>query len=338
MIRRLAVNSGHVALCGALLCATLLCAATARAIPPEERTQFVIVSLDTTPSGRRPIESTDFYALLRAMNRSPERPEHRFTVFVASGGLTLDPGGRANDATRPYFGVLPRNRPIMHYATDLEHLRARAASVLRMAELGIEIGSHAVRHEHGRGWSRARWALELSEHDRILHHLGLPRARGFRAPFLERNEDMYAVLRERGYRYDVSRTGNAASWPARHPTGLWLFHIPTVQVSGHPEPVLLFDDNMHHVLTAQARRAGLPTRAARERFVDEAFLAAMRQGFERRYLGARAPFLVSGHGRFIAPIRRFLRNACERPHVWCGTFAEAVDYLEAHPELEGVGE
>jgi peptidoglycan/xylan/chitin deacetylase (PgdA/CDA1 family) len=310
--------------------ATIVCASSARAIPQEERTQFVIVSLDTTPSGRRPIESTDFHRLLRAMNRRADRPQHRFTVFVASGGLTLDPRTRASDATHPYFGVLPRNRPVMRYATDLPHLRARAAAVRRMADLGIEIGSHAVRHEHGRAWSRARWALELAEHDRIAERLGLPAARGFRAPFLEHNEDMYDVLSERGYRYDVSRTGNAASWPTRHrATGLWLFHIPTVRVAGRSEPVLLFDDNLHHVLTHPARASGS---------VDDAFLAAVREGFERRYRGARAPFLISGHGRFITPITRFLRDVCDQPDVRCATFAQATDYLEAHPELEGASE
>lgn len=318
-----------------LLC--LLFASPAAAVPPEERTQFVLVSLDTTPSGRRAIEGTDFNRILRATTPPRATRPGSFTVFVATGGLTLDPRTPVSDSVRTHLGTLPRNRPVMRYAENLAHLEARAAAVRRMAELGIEIGSHAVRHEHGREWSRAQWQNEMREHRTISERLGLPQPTGFRAPFLEHNASMYDVLREQGYRYDVSRTGGNR-WPARDPeSGLWLFTLPSVHVEGFGRPALLFDDNLRRVLTRRAREEGVEA-AARTQFMDAAFRRAVRSGFERRYRGNRAPFLISGHGGFITPTVQFLREVCRRPHVRCASFSEAVDYMEAHPELEGATE
>ncbi len=323
--------------CALALVALLASSATARAVPPEQRTQFVLFSLDTTPGPDRPVERSAFHSLLAAMNQrvAPGQARNGYTLFIISGGLQLHPARRLRRALeQPLRGLLPLNRPVVRYARDLAYVRAKAANIRELSEAGVEIGSHAVRHDHGRAWDLARWRYEIRDHDRISSLLDLPRPLGFRAPFLEWNEHLYTALAESGIRYDCSRTGGHA-WPRRHPrTGLWLFSVPTVQVPGYEGEVLYFDDNMRRVLGPMARSRGLRGEAA-ERWMEEVYVEVGLEAFERRYQGNRAPFLVSGHGTLRAASMRLLRRVCRREGVRCATFMESVRYLEAHPELEG---
>lgn len=313
-----------------------LCASGVQAVPPAERTQLVLLGFDLTPAPRDPIEGSDFYAYLRAVNhrRARDAPRGGYTLFLITGGLQLDPAARRPTARElPFRGVLPRNRPVVPYP-DLDRLTGKVRAIRALAQAGVEMGSHAVRHDHGRGWDLARWRHEIADNQRIVDLHGIPRPAGFRAPFLEWNEDLYTTLAEHGYRYDVSRTGGSA-WPRRHPrTGLWMFTIPTVRVPGRSESVLFFDDNVRTVLTRQARARGLRGAEA-ERWMDDAYVEAGLAAFEQRYRGNRAPFVVGGHGVFRAATIRLMRAICRRPQVHCATFSQAVDYIEAHPELEG---
>ena len=310
--------------------------APARATPTAERTQFILLGLDTTPSGRRAAERTDFHRILRRINRT-EHPTAQapasFTLFISTGGLSLDPASPSSE-DREYLGRLPRNRPMIRYADDLAHLRARVGVIARLDELGVEIAAHGVRHERGRGWSAERWRSELEDHRRILDLVGLPAPAGFRAPFMEHNEALYAELAAHGFRYDVSRAGRGG-WPRRHPsTGVWLFEIPSVRIAGRPS--LLFDLAMERAVHAAANAAHLEG-SARAELIDRAVRASLANAFARHYNGHRAPFVISGHGRLLTPILRFMREACARPSVRCATFSEAVRYMEDHPELEGLG-
>ena len=325
----------HAALAVALIAAS---AGRARAVPPEDRTQFVLLSMDTTPSGR-PIALTDFGRILRRLNREGAQPPAAFTLFIATGGLQLDPATRRpGPRETPFLGRLPRNRPTMRYARDAAHLHRRVGAVRELLRGGVEIGSHAVRHEHGREWTADEWQRELDDHSRILDLLGIPHPRGFRAPFLEHNEAMYTALAPRGYLYDVSTVGDGA-WPTRDAeTGVWRFAIPSVRLEGHPSPVLLFDDNLERVMRGMARAEGVSGEAAIRAFADARFESALRGAFARRYSGNRDPLLISGHGGLITPTLRFMERVCHQPHVRCATFSEAVRYLEAHPELAGVRE
>jgi peptidoglycan/xylan/chitin deacetylase (PgdA/CDA1 family) len=222
----------------------------------------------------------------------------------------------------------------VRYSRDLAHLRAKIANIRTLADAGVEMGSHAVRHDHGRHWDLARWRHEIADDRRIAQLHGLPLPQGFRAPFLEWNEHTYTALAEHGYRYDVSQGGGHA-WPARDPrTGLWVFTMPHVGLPGRDEPVLYFDENVRRLLGAEARRRGLHGAAA-QRWMDDAYVDAGLDEFERRYRGNRAPFVVGGHGVFRDAATRLMREVCPRPNVRCATFREAVDYLEAHPELAG---
>jgi peptidoglycan/xylan/chitin deacetylase (PgdA/CDA1 family) len=311
-------------------------ASSAHALPPRERTQFVLLSFDTTPDGRR-LERNPFHRLLRALNtrRAPNAPLNTYTMFILSGGLQLNPARRRiPPIERPFLGVPPRPAPVVHYGRSLEYMRRKAANIRALSELGVEIGSHAVRHDHGRAWGIDRWRHEIRDHNRILDLFDIPHPAGFRAPFLEWNEDLYTALREENHRYDASRGGGHA-WPTRHPrTWIWMFKIPTIITEGYEGEVLFFDDNMKTVLESIARARGLSGSAAAE-WIEERFIEIGLEAFFRRYRNNRAPFLISGHGTMWMATIRLMRRICYLPDVRCGTFSEAVQYLEAHPELEG---
>jgi hypothetical protein len=45
-----------------------------------------------------------------------------------------------------------------------------------------------------------------------------------------------------------------------------------------------------------------------------------------------------GHGGFRAATLRLMSRVCGLPSVRCAAFREAAEYMDAHPELEGVCE
>lgn len=307
--------------------------------PPSARPQFVLMSIDTTPSARRPLEGSPFYELYRAINnrRDPARPANSYTLFASTGGLQLAPERRGlPDDARRFLGVEPHNRPVVNYARDVAEIMGKADNLRELAALGVEIGAHGVRHDHGRGWDEARWRFELQDHDRVLDLVGLAHPAGFRAPFLERNPRLYRALDALGMRYDASETGGASRWPARYPgTNVWVFSIPSVQVPGAPN-ALFYDLNLQTVLRRAAERAGVTGDGAVQAWMDAAYVDAGVRAFTRRYHGNRAPFLVSSHGElFRRPIIQLMARICGLPDVRCGTFSEAVRYMDAHPELAG---
>ena len=316
-------------------------AATPRTPPPRgERTQFVLFSIDTTPSYQRPRGREVYESLYRALNRGrdPTAPPNSYTLFIASGGLQFAPD-RENltEEEQPYRGVEPRLAPVYRYAERLDRIRDKAANIRELAELGVEIASHGVRHTHGGGWSRDEWRFELGDHRRILALAGIPQPAGFRAPFLEGNSELYPVLQELGMTYDSSQVGGRC-WPTRHPgTRIWVFGVPSVALPDGRQ-ALWFDDNLETLLRPAAAADGVSGEADIRAWMEDAFFAAGVAEFTRRYEGSRAPFLVSGHGGFRKATIRLLNRVCDLPDVRCAAFREAAAYLDAHPELEGVCE
>jgi len=303
-----------------------------------ERTQFVLVGFDINPSSTEHLEGTDYMAYYYAVNRGRRRTGRAggYTMFLLSGGLQLDPATPdPSPDIAPLVGRPPR-RMGLHYADDAASLRQKIANIRRLAELGVEMASHGVRHQHGAQLDEAAWRREIEDVLRIAELHDIPRPRGFRAPFLETNEPFFTALGEHGFTYDVSQVGGL-SWPERHPrTGVWQFTVPSVTIPGRRGAVLFYDENTQNVLRREAADRGL-TGADARRWVDDTFYEAGLRAFRQRYHGARAPFVVGGHNRMRAATVRLLREVCGRPHVRCATFSEAVRYLEAHPELEGVG-
>jgi hypothetical protein len=299
------------------------------------RPQFLLVGVDTTPLN--PARGTEeMLGNINAGRAEGEAPR-TFTLFIGTGGMTFDPDRhRLPAADEPLRGVLPRNAYVFHYAESRHDVEVTVENIRRLAERGVEIGAHTVRHLHGRAFSRERWDFELTDHARILDLLGLARPVGFRAPFLETSDDLYDSLGAHGYTYDCSATQNARRWPTRHgEDGIWIFGVPTVHIPGREGPVLLYDLNLDARLHAAAVDAGVHGEPAIRAWMDDTFERVAFTELMNRYRSSRAPFLVSGHGGFQRPIARLMRRVCGMPDMRCSTFREATAFMDAHPELAG---
>jgi peptidoglycan/xylan/chitin deacetylase (PgdA/CDA1 family) len=94
---------------------------------------------------------------------------------------------------------------------------------------GHEIGSHAVGHFSGRGWSAADWTRELHAFRDILANVGPnnglgsdvkfvfaeSQVTGFRAPYLDFSSGLYTALKDTGFRYDTSSDSEPNAWPGK---------------------------------------------------------------------------------------------------------------------------
>ncbi|MBI5490107.1 MAG: polysaccharide deacetylase family protein [Deltaproteobacteria bacterium] len=308
--------------------------------PREERTQFVLLSFDTTPSWQGRGKCSGFCQVYEGLNRDrdPDRPPNSFTLFMSTGGMQFAPERRdLTEEEQRYLGVEPRLAPVYKYAERLEQVLAKAQRIRELDELGVELASHTVRHRHGADWSEDEWRSEIADHQRILDLVGLPHPAGFRAPFLEWSPGLYPALEDSGAVYDSSQVGGR-DWPRRHPgTRIWVFGLPSVSVPGRGG-VLFFDDNVRSVLRQAAIDAGVTGEERITAWVDDAYGEAALREFQAHYSGNRAPFLISSHGVILEPILRVMRRICPLPDVRCATFREAAAYLDEHPELEGVGD
>jgi peptidoglycan/xylan/chitin deacetylase (PgdA/CDA1 family) len=273
--------------------------------------------MDATPQLGKGKAPSFFESFLDAVKTSGDA---RFTLFINTGFLQLPSkwvppkGSKWDNKPETYQKYLApadmgRNKAIP-YAADPDEIEGRVKTILALHAKGVEMGSHTVRHDHGGQWTVEQWRAEFKDHQRILDMFGLPTPVGFRAPFLETNDAMYQVMGEYRMKYDTSRPGSGVKQPEKRPgTDMWQVGVPSVKVKGRI--ALLFDLNLRDNL-----------KMSNDEFYDMA-----KKEFDARYHGTRAPLLLSGHGNYSQPIKRFMKEVCGKPEVRCGTFAEYADYL-----------
>lgn len=285
-----------------------------------ERIQFVLTSMDSTPRAGAFEENTykKFYDSVHDAGNA------LFTLFINTGYMQLDPR-RATTVPpeeRALLGKRPLNAPPIPYASDAAQARSRAENIRRLSDLGVEIGSHTVRHLHGHAWTVAQWEEEFADHQRVLDFFMLPRPRGIRAPFLETNPGFFRALQTHQMAFDTSVVGGPRrAWPRRlsHGAGPWEVTIPSAELPNGKGRALFFDLNLKNNFHV----------------TDDEYVTAALGEFQARYQGSRAPFLMCGHGNYLGAIARVMRSVCGLPSVRCGTFSELVEYMKQHPELEG---
>ena len=299
---------------------------------------FVLVSFDATPRGDVPVEEYHFIQLLERLRAAAPSdhtaPPPSFTLFFNTGLLQLPldwtpkPESRWHQDERWRAWLKnpeqPRSRVIGH-APSPEAIARSVETLVRIEELGVELASHGVQHQNGTGWTHAQWEAEFREHARILALHGLSTPKGFRAPFLKTSipgaprmsDPMFQVMGDYGMRYDTSKVGPIAPrWPMRiKGTSIWEVELPMYE--GAKRPTLLFGPSA-------MGRWGL--------------FYLLRDKFERRYHGERAPLIYGGHGEFVDTVERFLTSVCYQPEVRCVTYSEFVRYLDRRAEgRRGVG-
>ncbi len=294
----------------------------------DARPMFVLVSFDATPRGHRPAEDYHFVRMLERVREA--KPEHyegpppSFTLFYNTSLLQLrrdytPPAGSPWVTDERWRAWLkspeqPRSKVIGHARSPDAILQA-VDTLFHLDTMGVELASHGVQHQNGKGWSREAWEREFDEHARIVSLFSLPKPLGFRAPFLKTSlagkatlkDPLFQVMAKHEMRYDSSKVGRVEpEWPKRIETSdIWEVEVPMFE--GPKGPALLFGPS-------SVGRWGLY------------FL--LRDEFDRRYEGNRAPLIYGGHGEFYKGIERFMRSVCYLKDVRCVTYKSFVSHLD----------
>jgi peptidoglycan/xylan/chitin deacetylase (PgdA/CDA1 family) len=215
---------------------------------------------------------------------------------------------------------------------------------------GHELENHYAGHWCGpsgvNSWNKADWAAEINQFDDLTRNIdkynkldppvGNPLLRppiGSRTPCLEGNLDqLYPVLKARGYRYDASKTRTLSEWPVQK-NGLWTFGFPGVAIEGLSKPMLTVDFTLRENMDPK-HDADEATAKDISRRVYEGY----KKAFNDLYYGTRAPFEVSNHfvhfsrEAYNLAIEKLLTEVCPMAEVQCVNYREATDWLDAHKD------
>jgi len=129
-----------------------------------------------------------------------QKPAH-FTIFGNSCFLVSKGSGRSE----------------IGWGGSKEDIDERVKLTQEAINSGHEFASHTVRHLHGGNWSYQQWYDELAEFDETIAKTFVDKSGekyksvGFRAPFLEFNNNMFKALGDLNYVYDTSPPGNSTS-------------------------------------------------------------------------------------------------------------------------------
>ena len=236
--------------------------------------------------------------------------------------------------------------------TDNVYIADVVRSLQQARRDGHEIGNHYGGHWCGAAgvgtWSKADWAAELDQvesvvlkvdqNNGIVPGVGAPydpiAVAGSRTPCLEGKLDqLYPVLKARGYRYDASNTKGLFDWP-RQRSGLWAFGFAGITIAGLPRPTISVDYSISTGFNGDAVRGVLSSEQESQIYqaVRDGYLSA----FDSLYYGNRAPFEVGNHfnhsdgdtyNRAVADV---MKTVCARPEVVCTTYSRVADWLDAH--------
>jgi hypothetical protein len=219
---------------------------------------------------------------------------------------------------------------------------AATVASLRAAQTeGDELGVHFMGHFCGPGgvntWTQSNWTAEIAQWNRATSQVDslmglntgggplLHAPLGGRTPCLEGDPNAYIpAYAAAGYNYDSSSVRALNQWPSKQ-NGVWRFGIPSIATLDGRPSVLAADYNFWV-------RYGDEGSQAREDMIYQSLLNA----FEADYNGNRAPFEAVAHttvlmgGAFYRAEDRLLAKECGRPEVRCGTYSDAVQWLDGH--------
>jgi peptidoglycan/xylan/chitin deacetylase (PgdA/CDA1 family) len=312
-----------------LFAASALFAAPAHAV--ERPPQFVEIAFDNCTELERWKELTAFAA---DMNKDGDRLHFTFFVsgvnFIADANRNLyQAPGHSRGASSIGFGGTP------------DEVRQRVDYMNAAYLSGHEIGSHAVGHFSGRGWSAGDWERELHSFRDILAKVGpdnghgdgvkfvFPQSQvtGFRAPYLDFSSGLYTALKDAGFRYDTSSDSQPDAWPNKV-GGLWRFNLADIELYHTNKHLLSMDYNF---FVAQSHASVVPSR---HQFFREQMLETYLDYFKTNYTGNRAPIHIGHHffdyqnGAYREALLAFTQTVCGLPEVRCTTYSTLADFLE----------
>jgi len=305
--------------------------------------QFVMISFDGAADPK----------LMARWRTVAEASSARLTFFLSAVYLlgkqtrTLYQGpGHPAGASAIGFSPTPAGQD------DNAYIAAVVQSLQAAAKAGDEIGNHFGGHWCGAGgvgtWTKADWATELNQveslvlkvdsNNKLSPAVGPPydplRVAGARTPCLEgKLDDLYPVLKARGYRYDASSTKGLFDWPKKK-SGLWTFGFAGITIAGLERPTLTVDFSISTGFNGDAAKGTLTTEQTNQIYasVRDAYLKT----FDTLYYGSRTPFEISNHfnsadgDAYNKAVSDTIQAVCTKPEVVCATYSQVADWLDAH--------
>lgn len=238
------------------------------------------------------------------------------------------------------------------FAESYEDIGKRVGMINKALKDGHEIGSHTVGHFDGTYWNENEWSSEFDSFNNILSNtnyrqekhgkpteqllLDLSTVKGFRAPLLGINHNLYSVLNKSDFSYDASKIFSKATWPVKDKEGVWQFPLNTVYFNNDPSRGVLGMDYSMYVVQTSAQDmlvSGTPEWNIALNDVKKAWLGY----FEQSYEGDRAPISIANHfskwndGLYWTAVKEVASQICQKPDVYCGTYRDLYMYLDSKP-------
>jgi hypothetical protein len=293
--------------------------------------QFIAIAFDNCTELERWQEWSDFAA---EMNRDGDRLH--FTFFVSAVNFIAQPSRHVYEGPRQSRGTAR-----IAFGGTPDDVKRRVVFANALHAAGHEIASHAVGHFDGRSWSQAEWDREFRSFEAVLNGIAqnngldsdvkltfpVSDVAGFRAPYLATSAGLYAVLKDRKFRYDTSDDSAADAWPEKI-DGVWRFNLARLKVANSSRATLSMDYNF---FVAQSGAKADPRRFA---YFRDQILQTYLDYFRTNYTGNRAPLHIGHHffdyqgGAYKEALKTFARSVCGLPEVRCVIYKALADFMD----------
>jgi hypothetical protein len=299
---------------------------------------FVLVSFDGAAD----------QALLKRWMDTTAKAKANMTLFLSSVYLLDEANKSAYDGPRHGPGESEIKFAPTNGAPVKEWLRTTIMGLQDAQRAGHQLENHFGGHWCGpsgvSSWNRRDWAEEIDQFEKLVYNLDelngldppvgspfLNKPTGTRTPCLEGNlDELFPVLKARGYKYDASRTRGLNEWPTRR-LGLWSFGFPAIRVDGLTRPVLTVDFSLRESLDASHNATPAQSADISRRVLD-----GFRRSFDGLYYGNRAPFELANHfvtfsnDAFNVAVEKFLLEVCPKDEVYCVSYRQLSEWLDVH--------
>lgn len=315
----------------------------------ERPPQFIVMSFDGSLS-------IPFWKETRSF---AEKHNIGFTYYIS--GVYLLSG----EEKKLYQG--PRKNPgrsDIGFGKSHEDIETRVGEIVGARRDGMEIGSHSNGHFDGSKWTLEEWRSEFDQFHKFVENVFsinpidrknkkdwddlIPNSiRGFRAPLLGVNKDMYQSLAELGYQYDTSGIGDSKRWPTKRSDGMWSIPLQSVRLAGTGKLTVTMDYN---ILVAQcnnqfidgsqsACKANSPEKIQEyEQETYETYVSL----FMKNYYNNRAPLVIGHHfslwnkGAYWRAMQRFAADVCNQEEVRCVTYEEMLSWMNQEVKVKSL--
>ncbi len=311
--------------------------------PASTTPQFVLLSFDGSKSIEMWRETVDFAESMNANGA----PLH-FTYFINSAYfLAFENRGKY----LPLYGK--PGDSMIGFAESIQSINERVKGLNRAVELGHEIGSHTAGHWDGKNWSVNDWCKEHNLFIDLLFNfennnsqfkfsepikLRKNQIRGFRAPELSKNNNMYEALSKDGFSYDSSEVAIRDAWPYRDSNRIWHVPISTIYFPLMQKNIIAVDYSVW--INQTAGKNVLWKNTPEWQIQLDGMVSGYLSHFNQNYFSNRAPMVIDNHfsnwndGLYWEATKEFAKKVCGMPHVRCSTFSDLVGYMEKGSVLE----